>query len=93
MNLLPEKLGKGVLLISGGFADISLRGSIDDVTNSETLNSLVFPDTSTAVVASHGLDVTTAVLGSTVISAFDGHSIRNLEIYGKERTNECRIVM
>ena len=77
MDLLDEQLGEGVRLVCGGFADVSLRRRIDDVTDSESLDGLILTDASSAVSASHVLDVTATVLRSTVVSAFDGHSNRN----------------
>lgn len=73
MDLLDEQLGEGVRLVSGGLTDVSLRRGINNVADSESLDSLVLADASTAVVASHVLDVAAAVLGSSVITALHRH--------------------
>ena len=73
VDLLNEELWKSVLVICRGLADISLRRSIDNVSDSETLDSLVLSDTTTAVSTANGLDMTATVLGSSVISALNGH--------------------
>jgi len=73
VDLLDEELWKSVLVICRGFADISLRRSIDNVSDSETLNSLILGDATTTVATADGLDMTATVLGSSVISAFYGH--------------------
>lgn len=77
VDLLNEELGEGVLLISRGLANISLGRSIDDVADSETLDSLILTNASAAVVASDVLNMAAAVLRSSVISALDRHSNRN----------------
>ena len=76
-DLLDEELWESILIISGGLANISLRRSIDNISNSETLDSFVLANASTAVSASDILHVTTAMLGSTVVSTFYGHIDRN----------------
>ena len=78
MDLLTEELWKSVLLICRGFANISLRRGIDNVTNSESLNCFVLSDASPTVIASDILDMAATVLRSTVVSAFNGHLSRKL---------------
>ena len=73
MDLLDEQLGESILLVSRGLTDVSLRRSINHVADSETLDSLVLGNASTAVVASHVLNVAAAVLGSSVITALHRH--------------------
>jgi hypothetical protein len=77
VDLLNEELWKSVLIVCRSFADISLRRSINDVSDSESLDSLVLGDTSATVATADGLDVSTTVLGSSVISAFNGHKKLN----------------
>lgn len=77
MNLLDEELGQSVLLVGGSFTNISLGRGIDQVADSETLNSLVLGDASTTVVASEISNVTAVVLRSTVVSTLDRHLSRN----------------
>ena len=73
VDLLDEELWKSVLVVCRGFTNISLRRSIDNVADSETLDSLILGDTATAVSTAYGLDMTATVLGSSVISALNGH--------------------
>jgi hypothetical protein len=70
---LNEELWQSVLVVGWGFADISLRRGIYNVSDSESLHSLILSDTSTAVTTTDGLDVTATVLRSSVISALNGH--------------------
>jgi len=73
VDLLNEELWKSVLVIGRGFTDVSLRRSINNVSDGETLDSLILGDTATAVATAYGLDMTATVLGSSVISALNGH--------------------
>ena len=73
VDLLNEELWKSVLIVGRSFTNISLRRSINDVSDSESLDCLILGDTSTAVSTANGLDVSTSVLGSSVVSAFNGH--------------------
>ena len=87
--LLNIELGKSVLyrsrpleeptLVDGGVANISLRGGIDNISDLETLHSLILHDqnqesetyltnAATAMRASDGVDMTSSLLGTSVVS-------------------------
>lgn len=72
-DLLDEELGKSVLVVSGGFTNVSLGRGIDEVSDSESLHGFILTNTSAAVAASDVLDMTATMLGSSVISSLHDH--------------------
>jgi hypothetical protein len=76
-----------VLGVSTGFLDITKTGSIDNVTDNESLNGLVLGDGFSSGNATHTFDVSAAVLVASVIAAFDSHD--DIYKYIKKRMKAC----
>jgi len=70
---LGVQLGQSVHIVDGGVGDISDGGGFDDVTDYELLNRLVLGRAPSAVGASNGLDVSSALLGPSVVTTFLSH--------------------
>ena len=71
---LQIQLGELVLLVSRSFLDISQRRSIDDITNNETLDSLVLGDSFSGGNTTNTLDVSASLLVASVIASLDSHT-------------------
>ena len=72
---LGIQLRQSVLLIDAGFLNISHRGLLDNVPHQESLDGLVLRAALAAVGAADELDVSTAVLVATSISALESHGV------------------
>ena len=70
---LDVKLWKGIVLISGGLSDISKGGSIDNVSDDESLDGLILWDGLSGGDTSNSVDVSSSVLVSSVVSSLDSH--------------------
>jgi len=69
-----------VFLVGGGFLDITEGGSINDVADNESLDSLILRDGLSSGNASDTLDVSATVLVSSVVTSLDSHD-ENLRYY------------
>jgi hypothetical protein len=67
------QLGKLVILVGRRFLDISQRRGIYNVTDNETLDSLILGDGLSSGNTSDTLDVTASMLVTSVIASFDSH--------------------
>lgn len=67
--------GGGVLLtvIGGSLPQVSLGRGVDDISDAETLDRLIFRARPAAVAASDGVDMASAVFGAAAISALRRH--------------------
>lgn len=70
---LVVQLWQGVLLVDGGLRQVSHGSSLNHVSDSDSLDGLVLWHTSSAVQTSDWLDVTSALLVSTVGSSLLWH--------------------
>ena len=73
VSQLGVKLGQLVLGVDAGIGDISHGSSLHNVPDDELLDSLVLGAGLGAVGASHELDMATAVLVASVVTALGGH--------------------
>jgi hypothetical protein len=64
-------------LESSVFLKILFGGGINDVSDGEAFDSFVLGTKSTAVDTDDGLDESSVVFVSTVVSSFDGHVVGN----------------
>ena len=71
--LLDVQLGHGVVLEGGSFLDISEGRGINDVSDHESLDSLILRDGLRSGRASDTVDVASAVLVAAVVSSLDSH--------------------
>jgi hypothetical protein len=62
-------------LVDRGILKITNSGTLDHVTDGETLDGLVLGDAASAVEAADRLDVATSVLVATVVSSLGGLKI------------------
>jgi hypothetical protein len=67
------QLGKLVFIISRRVLDITQRRGIDNITDNEALDGLVFGDGLASGNASDTLDVSSSVLVAAVIASFYSH--------------------
>jgi len=70
---LGVKLRQSVHVVDRRVGDISNGGSLDDVTDHELLDRLVLGGAPSAIGASDGLDVSSALLGPSVVATFLSH--------------------
>jgi len=70
---LGVQLGKGVHIVDGSVGDISDGRRFDDVADHELLNGFVLGSASRAVGASNWLNVSSALLGPSVVATFLSH--------------------
>ena len=72
---LNVELRKGVVGNDRSFLDISLGGTIDKISDVESLDGLILTNTTVAVGATDSLDMATAFLGTTSVSSLKTHLI------------------
>jgi len=72
---LGVQLGQSVDIIDRCIGDISDGGCFDDVTDHKLLNRLIFRGAPRAIGASDGLDVSSALLRSSVVATFLSHFV------------------
>lgn len=70
---LDVDLGKHVLLVDAGLADVTDGSGLDHVTNAEALDGLVLSNHTVAVGAANGLYMATATLVTSVRSSLLRH--------------------
>jgi len=70
---LSVQLGQSVHVVDGGVRDIPDGGGFDDVADHELLDRLVLGGAPGTISASDGLDVSSALLGPSVVTTFLSH--------------------
>ena len=70
------QLGQLVFLVGTGLLNVSQRRGIDNIADNEALDRLVLGDSLSSRDASDTLDVAAALLITTVIAAFDSHTVK-----------------
>jgi len=70
---LGVQLGQSVHIVDGSVRDVSDGCGFDDVTDHKFLDRLVLRGASSTVGASDRLDVSSALLGSSVVATFLSH--------------------
>ena len=61
----------GLTFVDGGLGNIADGGLLDHVANQEALDGLVLGDAARAVGASQELDMSSSVLGTTMVPSLD----------------------
>lgn len=71
--LLDVQLRQGIVLDGRRIREITNSGRLDNVTDNEALDSLIFGNEASTVVACLGLDMATSVLGASRVASLLGH--------------------
>ncbi len=79
---LDVELGEGVVLVGAGLPDVPEGGGVDDVADDEPLDGLVLGDGLACGYTAHTLDVSAALLVTSVGAALYGHFLGNREAEG-----------
>jgi hypothetical protein len=74
------QLGKLVFLVGRSFLDVPQRGRIDNVADNEPLDSLIFGNGFASGDTTDTLNVTTALLITSMIASFDRHLLLSDEL-------------
>ena len=75
---LKVQFRKLVFLVRRGFLDITKRRGINDITDDESLDSLILGDGLSGGNTSDALDMSATVLVSSVVSSLDSHDELNV---------------
>jgi len=75
---LGVQLGQRVHFVDRGVGDVSHGGGLDDVTDHELFDRLILGSAPSAVGASDRLDVSSALLGPSIVATFLSHFVSEI---------------